>query len=136
MDMSRFETADHLVSWAGLCPRNDQSAGKRRSTRTRKGAPWLKTILIQCAWAAARSKASYFHAQYHRLRSRRDSKKAICAVAASLLTTIYHMLKNRSCYQDLGANYFDQHAKIRHVRRFITRLENLGYRIEILPTAA
>ena len=136
MDMSRFETAGHLISWAGLCPRNDESAGKRRSTRMRKGAPWLKTILIQCAWAAARTKASYFQAQYHRLRSRRGSKKAICAVAASLLTTIYHMLKNGTCYQDLGAHHFDQQAKIRHVRRLVARLENLGYEVEILPKAA
>ena len=136
MDMSRFETAGHLVSWAGLCPHNDESAGKRRSTRMRKGAPWLKTILIQCAWAAARTKASYFQAQYHRLRSRRGSKKAICAVAASLLTTIYHMLKNGTCYQDLGPHHFDQQAKIHHVRRLVARLENLGYEVEILPKAA
>jgi transposase len=102
IDMSRFETAGHLVSWAGLFPRNDESAGKRRSTRLRNGAPWLKTTLIQCAWAAARTKGSYFQAQYHRLRSRRGSKKAVCAVAAALLTTAYHMLKNGTLYQDLG----------------------------------
>jgi hypothetical protein len=85
-DMSRFPTAGRLVSWAGLCPRNDESAGKRRSTRWRKGAPWLKTFLVQCAQAAARKKGSYFNAQFLRLRGRRGAKKATCAVAASLLT--------------------------------------------------
>jgi transposase len=91
-DMNRFATAAHFISWAGLCPKNDESARKRRSTALRKGAPWLKTTLVQCAWCAQRTKNSYFHAQYHRIRSRRGAKKAICAVAASILTTIYHML--------------------------------------------
>jgi len=136
LDMSRFETAGHLVSWAGLCPRNDESAGKRRSTRMRKGAPWLKTILIQCGWAAMRTKGSYFQAQYYRLRSRRGARKAVCAVAASLLTTIYHMLNNGACYQDLGANHFDQRAKTKHVQRLVNRLESLGYDVKILPKAA
>jgi len=136
LDMSRFETAGHLVSWAGLCPRNDESAGKRRSTRMRKGAPWLKTILVQCGWAAMRTKGSYFQAQYYRLRSRRGARKAICAVAASLLTTAYHMLKNGACYQDLGANHFDQRAKTKHVQRLVNRLESLGYDVKILPKAA
>src|SRR5262249_24451798 len=80
-DMSRFPTDGHLTWWAGLCPKNDESAGKRRSTRMRKGAPWLKTTLIQCAWAAARTKGSYLQAQFHRLRARRGAKKAIGAVA-------------------------------------------------------
>ncbi len=80
--MSRFPTAGHLISWAGLCPGNDESAGKRRSTRMRKGAPWLKTVLIQCAWAGARKKGGYLEAQFHRLRARRGAKKAVGAVAA------------------------------------------------------
>ncbi len=136
IDMSRFETAGHLVSWAGLCPSNDESAGKRRSTRMKKGAPWLKTVLIQCAWAAARTKGSYFQAQYHRLRSRSGAKKAIGAVAAALLTTAYHMLKNGTLYQDLGPNHFDQQAKARHVLRLLNRLENLGFDVTIAPKAA
>jgi transposase len=136
LDMSRFQTSGHLVSWAGLCPRNDESAGKRRSTRMKKGAPWLKTILVQCAWAAARTKGSYFQTQYHRLRSRRGSKKAICALTASLLTTVYHMLKNGACYQDLGPNHFDQQDKQRHIKRLVSRLENLGVEVKILPKAA
>jgi hypothetical protein len=96
IDMSRFKTEGHLISWAGLCPKNDESAGKRRSTRMKKGAPWLKTTLIQCAWAASRKKGSYLQAQFLRLRSRRGAKKAIGAVAASMLTAAYHMLKTES----------------------------------------
>ncbi len=110
-DMSRFPTAGHLLSWAGFCPRNDESAGKRRSSRLKKGDPWLKTTLIQCAWAAVRKKGSYAQAQFLRLKSRHGPKKAICAVAASLLTAIYHMLKNGADYQDLGADHFDRRAK-------------------------
>ncbi len=92
VDMGRFPTEGHLISWAGLCPKNDESAGKRRSARMRKGAPWLKTTLIQCAWAATRTKGTYLQAQFHRLRARRGAKKAIGAVAASILTAAYHML--------------------------------------------
>jgi transposase len=131
LDMSHFPSAAHLISWAGLCPRNDESAGKRRSTRMRNGAPWLKTVLIQCSWAAARTKGSYFQSLYHRLRSRRGAKKAIGAVAASLLTTIYHMLKNGTLYEDLGPNYFDQKAKERQAMRLINRLHTLGYQVHI-----
>jgi transposase len=134
-DMSRFATAGHLISWAGLCPRNDESAGKRRSTRMRKGAPWLKTTLIQCAWAAARKKLSYFQAQFHRLRSRRGAKKAIGAVAAALLTAVYHMLSAGTRYHDLGPDHFDRTAKAAHTRRLLTRLQNLGYAVQIAPLA-
>ena len=109
--MGRFPSAGHLVSWAGLCPRNDESAGKRRSVRLRKGAPWLKTTLVQCAWAASRKKASYLRAQYHRLRGRRGPRKAVCAVAASILTAAYHMLKDGTAYADLGPDHFDRRAK-------------------------
>jgi transposase len=136
IDMSRFETAAHLISWAGLCPRNDQSAGKRRSTRMKKGAPWLKTVLVQCAWAASRTKGSYFQAQFHQIRARRGSKKAVCAVAASLLTTAYHMLKNGTLYQDLGANHFHQNDSARQVIRLINRLDKLGFSVQIAPKAA
>jgi transposase len=135
-DMDRFPTAGHLISWAGLCPRNDESAGKRRSNRMRKGAPWLKTALVQCARAAARKKASYFQAQYHRLRARRGDKKAIGAVAASILTTAYHMLKSGALYEDLGPDHFDKRGKGRHVDRLINRLQNLGFTVEITPVEA
>jgi transposase len=136
IDMSRFATAGHLVSWAGLCPRNDESAGKRRSTRLKKGAPWLKTTLIQCAWAASRTKNSYLQAQYHRLRSRRGPKKAVCAVAASMLTAAYHMVKNGTFYEDLGPDHFDRRAKQKHVLRLVQRIQNLGFEVRITPRAA
>jgi transposase len=135
-DMSRFPTAGHLVSWAGLCPRNDESAGKRRSRRLRKGDPWLKTALVQCAWAASRKKDSYLRAQHQRIRSRGGAKKAICAVAASILTAIYHMLKDGTYYQDLGYDHFDRRAKAAHTKRLVNRLQNLGYSVNIEPIAA
>src|SRR6516162_8135935 len=104
--------------------------------RMRKGAPWLKTTLVQCAWAAARKKASYLQAQFHRLRARRGAKKAIGAVAASILTAAYHMLQTGTLYHDLGPNHFDKRAKEKHVHRLINRLQNLGFAIEITPVAA
>jgi transposase len=135
-DMSRFATAGHLLSWAGMCPRNDESAGRRRSNRLRKGAQWLKTTLVQCAQAAKNKKGSYYQAQYLRLRSRRGPQKAICAVAASILTAIYHMLKNGTVYQDLGADHFNLRSKITQTQRLVKRLEHLGYAVEIQPLAA
>src|SRR5689334_12926881 len=133
LDTGRFPTAGHLISWAGLCPGNDESAGKRRSTRLRKGAPWLKTTLVQCAWAASRKKASYLQAQYHRLRGRRGAKKAVCAVAASILTAAYHMLKDGTAYRDLGPDHFDRRAKEVQARRLVRRLADLGYAVELAP---
>jgi transposase len=135
-DMSRFPTAGHLISWAGLCPKNDESAGKRRSTRMRKGAPWLKTTLVQCAWAASRRKASYLQAQFHRLRARRGAKKAIGALAASILTIVYHMLIGGELYRDLGPDHFDQRAKAKQTSRLVMRLQNLGYAVQLSPLPA
>jgi transposase len=135
-DMSRFPTSGHLISWAGLCPKNGESAGKRRTARMRKGAPWLKTTLIQCAWAAARKKGSYLEAQFHRLRARRGAKKAVGAVAASILTAAYHMIANGTFYQDLGADHFERRTKPSHVKRLIAKLQSLGYDVEIKPLAA
>jgi transposase len=132
-DMGRFPTAGHLVSWAGLCPRSDESAGKRRSVRLRKGAPWLKTTLVQCAWAASRKKASYLQAQYHRLRARRGPRKAACAVAASILTAAYHMLKDGTAYADLGPDHFDRRSREVQARRLVRRLADLGYAVELAP---
>jgi transposase len=134
-DMSRFPSSGHLISWACICPRSDESAGKRRSTRIRKGSPWLKTTLVQCAWAAARTKDSYFNAQFHRIRARRGPKKAIVAVAASILTAIYHMLKDGTMYQDLGPNHFGARDKERQKNRLIKRLADLGYVVELVPQA-
>jgi transposase len=135
-DMSRFPTVGHLLSWAGLCPRNDESAGKRRSTRLRKGAPWLKTMLVQCAWAAKRKKDSYLRAQFLRLKSRRGPQKAICAVAASILTAAYHMLKDGTLYQDLGADHFVRRSKTSHAQRLVKSLEHLGYSVDLKPLSA
>jgi transposase len=136
LDMSRFPSSGHLISWACICPRSDESAGKRRSTRIRKGSPWLKTTLVQCAWAATRTKGSYLQAQFYRIRARRGPKKAILAVAASILTAIYHMLKDGTFYQDLGPNHFDQRTKERQKNRLIKRFADLGYAVELIPQAS
>jgi transposase len=134
-DMSKFPSAGHLVSWAGLCPRLDESAGKRRSTRTRQGAPWLKTTLVQAAWAAARKKDSYFHGQFLRLKSRRGPKKAILAVAASMLTDVYYMLRDGVEFHDLGDQYFVQCDKERLTKRLLQRLRDLGLDVEVKNAA-
>ena len=132
-DMSRFPTAGHLVAWAGLCPGQNESAGKRKSARLRRGAPWLNTMLVQCAWAAKRAKDSYYMAQFHRLRSRRGPQKAICAVAASLLTAIYHMLKSGAPHRDLGADYFDRRSPEAKAKRLVTQLAKLGFEVQLQP---
>ena len=134
--MSRYPSDAHLLSWACMCPRNDESAGKRRSTRMRKGSRWLKATLFTCAWAAVRTKGSYFQAQFHRIKARRGGKKAIGAVAASLLRTIYHMLKDGTLYQDLGANHFDKRHKTASTRRLVQRLQNLGFAVQLTPVPA
>jgi transposase len=136
VDMTRFPTAAHLISWTGLCPRNDESAGKRRSTRVRKGAPWLKVALVTAAWAAVRVKDSYLQAQFHRLRSRRGAKKAILAVAASMLTAAYHMLKNGVEYKDLGAEHFTRRDRSKMIQRLVRRINDLGCQVQLTPQAA
>jgi transposase len=136
VDMTVFPTASHLVSWAGLCPRLDESAGKRRSTRTRPCAPWLKPTLVQTAWAATRKKNSYFHAQFMRLKSRRGPKKAILAVAASMLTDVYYMLRDGTEFQDLGAQYFVERDKAHLATRLLRRLRDLGVEVEVKKDAA
>jgi transposase len=136
VDMSRFPTAAHLISWTGLCPRSDESAGKRRSTRVRKGAPWLKVALVTAAWAAVRVKDSYLQAQFHRLRSRRGPKKAILAVAASMLTAAYHMLKNGVEYKDLGAEHFTRRDRSKMIQRLVRRINDLGCQVQLIPQAA
>jgi len=135
-DMTRFPTTGHLVSWAGLCPQMNESAGKRRSTRIRKGAPWLKTVLVQAAWCAVRKKHSYFKAQYHRIRSRRGSKKAIVAVAASMLTSAHAMLSKNVAFTDLGATWFDLRDQTKTVKRLIHRLAEMGVEVEVKEKVA
>ena len=132
-DMTRFATAGHLVSWAGLCPRLEESAGKRRSTRVRKGTRWLKTALVQAAWAAVKAKGSYLQAQYVRLKTRRGPKKAIVAVATSMLVVIYHLIAAGTSYRDLGATYFDRRDKTHVAKRLVRRLTALGYSVELRP---
>jgi transposase len=134
-DMSRFASAGHLISWAGLCPKMDESAGKRRSTRVRKGAPWLKTTLVTAAWAAVRKKTGYLRTQFLRIKSRRGAKKAILAVAASILTAVYHMLRDHRPYRDLGSDHFDQRDKRQVAKRLLKRLGDLGYQVEVKAAA-
>jgi transposase len=135
-DMSRFPTSGHLVAWAGMCPGQNESAGKRKSTRLRKGAPWLKTILVQCAWAAKRTKNSYYRAQFNQLSSRRGPQKAICAVAASILTAIYHMLRDGTEHHDLGIDHFERRPVEVSVKRLVARLAKLGYQAQLQPISA
>jgi transposase len=131
LDMTRFPTAGHLVSWAGLCPRMDESAGKRRSNRVRQGAPWLKTTLVMAGWAATGARDTYLRAQFQRLKTRRGPKKAVVAVAASILTAAYYILRDQVPYQDLGADYFDRRDRSKVVRRLTRRIEALGYRVDL-----
>lgn len=131
VDMSRFPSAGHLVSWAGLCPRLDESAGKRRSTRIRHATPWLKTTLIQAAWAATRKKGSYLQAQFLRVKNRRGPKKAIVAVAASMLTAAYFILRDDVEYHDLGGRYFVDRDKQQLAKSLLRRLRDLGVEVEI-----
>lgn len=134
-DMARFATAAHLVSWAGLCPRSDESAGKRRSSRIRHCAPWLETTLVQCAWAAIRVKDSYLRAQYYRLRGRVGPMKAIIAVAASMLTSVFHMLTQGSEYRELTGAYFDRRDHAKLAKRLVRRLEDLGLKVTVSQAA-
>jgi transposase len=135
VDMARFPTAGHLVSWAGLCPRNDESAGKRRSTRVRKSGQWLKTTLVTSAWSAVRVKESYLRAQFLRIKARRGPKKAILAVAASMLTAAYYMLRDGLEYRDLGPRYLDQRDRTKTITRLLRRLSDLGCDVAVVTPA-
>jgi transposase len=133
-DMSKFPTAKHLVSWAGVCPGNDQSAGKRRSGKTAKGSKWLRATLTESAKAAAHTKNTYLAAQYVRLRVRRGANKASVAVANSILTSVWHMLTTAETYVDLGGDYFTRRNPERATKRLVAQLEKLGH-IVTLQTA-
>jgi transposase len=134
-DLSRFPSARHLASWAGLCPGNDESAGKRRSGRTRKGSPWLRTALVEAAQAAARTKDTYLATQYRRLAARRGAKRAAVAVAHTLLVMAYALLTQEVTYHELGGQYFDARDREAMQRRLVHRLEALGYAVSLQPTA-
>ncbi len=135
-DMSRFPTAGHLASWAGMCPGNHRSAGKRHSGRTTQGNRWLRRALTQAAWAASHTKNTYLSALYRRLAARRGKKRAIIAVAHSTLRSIYYMLKTDRDYQDLGPQHFDQRNPERLKRNLIKRLQALGVTVTITEQQA
>jgi transposase len=134
-DLTRFPSARHLASWAGLCPGHDERAGKRRSGRTRKSSPWLRTALVEAARAAARSKETYLAAQYRRLAARRGAKRAAVAVAHSILVMVYALLTQQIEYHDLGGHYFDKRDRQAVERRLVRRLEALGYSVSLEPTS-
>jgi transposase len=135
-DLGRFPSAAHLASWAGLCPGQHESAGKRASGRTRKGNPWLRAALVEAAWAAARTKATYLRAQYHRLAARRGKTRALVAVAHTLLVIVYHVLTTGEPYREPGADYFDRRNQDALARRLVKRLTTLGYAVTLEPQAA
>jgi transposase len=134
-DMSRFPTDKNLASWAGMCPGNNESAGKRRNGKTRKGSRWLRHALIEAAHGAARTKNKYLKTQYHRVAAHRGKKKALVAVGHSILIISYHLLTRRQQYIDLGANYFDERDRNAVQRRCVKRLEKLGYNVALQPKA-
>jgi len=135
-DMSRFPTAAHAASWAGICPGNNESAGKRQSGRTRKGNRWLRATLVECARGAVRARGSYLAAQYHRIARRRGDKKAIVAVGHSILVAAWHILSHGGSYRDLGPDYFDRLNRDRLIRRYTQRLADLGVVIPGSPVTA
>ena len=133
VDMGRFPTARHLASWAGMCPGNDESAGKRRSGRTRRGSPFLRAALAEAAWAAGRTKDTYLGAQFRRLAARRGRKRAVVAVGHSILVIAHHLLQDQTDYADLGPLYFDQRDPAALQRRLVQRLERLGLTVTVEP---
>lgn len=135
-DMSRFPSAAHLASWAGLCPSNKQSAGKRLKGPMNRGNVWLRGIMGEVAWAAVKKRDTYFHAQFHRIARRRGREKAVVAVAHSVLVVIYHVLRTGRPYTELGPDYFDQLDTARIERHHVRRLEQLGYTVTLTPAAA
>ena len=136
LDMSRFPSHRHLSSWAKVCPGNNESAGRHRSGWSGKGNPWLRAALVEAAWGAARSHNSYFSAQYNRLKTRRGVKRAALAVAHSLLIVIYHLLRDGTLYEDLGASFLDERQQQMAVRHSVKRLQRLGYQVTLTPKVA
>jgi transposase len=134
--MARFGTANRLSAWTGVAPGNDESAGKRRSGKTRQGNRTLRTGLTQMAHAAARTKGTYLSALYQRLAARRGKKRAIMAVAHAIVVSAFHMLSRHERYHELGSNYFDEQRRQHLVDRLTRRIERLGYRVSLEPTPA
>ena len=135
-DMTKFPSAKHLVSWAGVCPGNDQSAGKRRSGKTTKGSKWLRASLTESAKAASHTKDTYLAAQYARLRTRRGANRATVAVANSILTSVWHMLTTGEVYNDLGGVYLARRNRQRATNRLVAQLEKLGHHVTLQPATS
>jgi len=135
-NMAQFPTAGHLASWAALCPGNHESAGKRLRGTTRQGSPWLCRMACQCAWAAARTKNTYLSSQFRRLAARRGKKRAVIAVAHTIIVIGYHLQKNQSNYEDLGGNYFDRIHSDGLKRYLVKRLQQLGHKVTLEPMEA
>ena len=135
-DMSRFPSARHVASWAGLCPGNNESAGRRRSGKSHRGNRWIKGLMTEIAWAASRTKNTYCGAFYRRLVSHRGKKRALVALANQLLQVVWHMLTHQQNYQELGADYFDRLHQQQLTRSLVRRLEKLGHKVSIEPIAA
>jgi transposase len=135
-DMERFPTADHLASWAGMCPGNNESAGKRRSGKTTKGSRWLRQVLTQAAWAASHTKGTYLAAQYRRLAGRRGKKRALVALGHTLLVIMYQVLKKKGAYAELGGDYLERREPERQTRQLVKRLEKLGHKVTLEPQEA
>jgi len=133
IDMRRFPSAAHLASWAGMCPGNQESAGKRKTGKTRKGNVWLRAALIESAHALGRGRGTYLAAQYRRLTARRGKKKAAVALGHSILVIVYHLLSRGEVYHDLGVQYFDEGRRERLERGLVRRLEDLGYKVNLQP---
>jgi transposase len=132
-DVLRFPDATHLASWAKICPGNNESAGKRKSGKIGHGNLWLRSTLVEAALAASHTRNTYLSAHYHRLASRRGSKRAIIALAHTILVIVYSLLRNGSSYQDLGVNYFDERDRTNTLRRSVSRIERLGYQVILQP---
>ncbi len=135
-DMKPFPSDEHLSSWAGMCPGNEESAGKRRRRRITPGNRWLKRTLVQAAWAASRTKNTYLASQYRRVAGHRGRKRALIAVGHSILVIFYHMLKAGTSYTDLGGDFFDRLEPERLTRYYVKRLERLGHKVSLEPCAA
>ncbi len=136
-DMSRFPTAEHLASWAGMCPGNNESAGKHSSGKTRKGSKWLRGALTESAHAASRTKDTYLAAQFWRLAGRRGTKRAAVAVGHSTLVAVYHILDRRQPYHDLGGDWFlERYSNQAHTRRLVRQLQRLGHKVTLDPAEA
>ena len=135
-NMDQYPNEHHLSSWAGMCPGNNESAGKHRSGRTRHGSTWLRSLLVETAWSAARTKGSYFSSQFKRLAARRGKKRALVAVAHSILIVIYHVMKNKVPYKELGDDFFEKLNGSRLTTYYRRRLEKLGFEVSLTPREA